>query len=79
MRQSFNIREGINMRENVIPGRILGKPPHTAGPLAGVTVDDETLVTEYLITMDWDVKTAKPSRKKLKELGLDDVARELGI
>jgi aldehyde:ferredoxin oxidoreductase len=79
MRQAFNIREGINLRKNIIPSRILGKPPHTAGPLAGVTVDDETLVTEYLTAMDWDLKTAKPSRKKLKELGLEDVVRELGI
>jgi hypothetical protein len=27
--------------------------------------------------MDWDLKTAKPSKKKLLELGLEDVAREL--
>jgi len=27
--------------------------------------------------MDWDLKTAKPSKKKLQELGLDDVAKEL--
>ena len=34
MRQAFNVREAINMRKNVIPGWILGKPPHTIGPLA---------------------------------------------
>ncbi len=77
MRQAFNIREEINLRKNPIPGRILGKPPHTVGPLAGVTVDDETLVNDYLTAMDWDLKTARPSDKKLKELGLYDVARAL--
>jgi hypothetical protein len=27
--------------------------------------------------MDWDPKTAKPSKKKLQALGLEDVAQEL--
>jgi aldehyde:ferredoxin oxidoreductase len=77
MRQAFNIREGINLLKYDIPGRILGKPPHKVGPLAGVTIDAETLVNEYLKEMDWDPETAKPSANKLKELGLEDIAREL--
>jgi len=27
--------------------------------------------------MDWDLETARPSDKKLRELGLDDIAAEL--
>jgi aldehyde:ferredoxin oxidoreductase len=77
IRQAFNIREGINLLNYDIPGRILGRPPHAEGPLAGITVDKDTLVKEYLTEMDWDLKTAKPSRKKLMELGLDDVAQQL--
>ena len=30
-----------------------------------------------IMQIDWDPKTAKPSKKKLLELGLDDVAKEL--
>jgi aldehyde:ferredoxin oxidoreductase len=77
IRQAFNIREGLNPREFAIPGRILGRPPHTVGPLAGKTVDAETMVKEYLTIMDWDLKTAKPSKQKLISLGLDDAAMEL--
>ncbi|MCK4273333.1 MAG: aldehyde ferredoxin oxidoreductase family protein [Dehalococcoidales bacterium] len=77
VRQAFNIREGLNLLQYEIPGRILGKPPHKEGPLAGITVDADTLVKEYLAAMDWDLETARPSEKKLKELGLDDVAQEL--
>jgi aldehyde:ferredoxin oxidoreductase len=77
VRQAFNIREGINLLKYDIPGRILGRPPHKVGPLAGVTIDADTLVKEYLKEMDWDPETAKPSEKKLKELGLEDIAREL--
>ncbi len=77
VRQAFNIREGLNLLQYEIPGRILGKPPQKEGPLAGITVDADTLVKEYLAAMDWDLETARPSEKKLKELGLDDVAQEL--
>jgi aldehyde:ferredoxin oxidoreductase len=77
LRQAFNIREGLNPLEFKVPDRVLGKPPLKAGPLAGVTVDEDTMIKEYLTAMDWDLKTAKPSKKKLLELGLADVAKEL--
>jgi aldehyde:ferredoxin oxidoreductase len=77
IRQAFNIREGINPLDYEVSDRILGKPPQKAGPLAGVSVDADTLVKDYLAAMDWDLTTAKPSEKKLKELGLEDIAREL--
>ena len=32
---------------------------------------------EYLTEMDWDLETGKPSKEKLLELGLEDVAKEL--
>jgi aldehyde:ferredoxin oxidoreductase len=77
IRHAFNIREGLNPLEYKIPGRIMGNPPPKEGPLAGVTVDEETLDREYLTAMDWDLKTTKPSQKKLQELGLEDVAKEI--
>ena len=77
IRHAFNIREGLNPLEYKIPGRIMGNPPPKEGPLAGVTVDEETMDREYLAAMDWDLKTAKPSQKKLQELGLEDVAKEI--
>jgi aldehyde:ferredoxin oxidoreductase len=77
IRQAFNIREGINPLNYEVSNRILGRPPQKIGPLAGVTVDADTLVNDYLAAMDWDLTTAKPSEKKLKELGLEDIAREL--
>lgn len=77
IRQAFNIREGLNPLEFKVPDRTLGRPAQKEGPLAGVTVDEDTMVREYLEAMDWDAKTAKPGKKKLQELGLDDVAKEL--
>ena len=77
IRQAFNIREGLNPLQFKVPDRVIGKPPQKEGPLAGVTVDEDTLDREYLAAMDWDLKTAKPSKKKLQELGLEDVAKVL--
>ena len=77
LRQAFNLREGVNSREWRIPGRIVGRPPLTEGPLAGVTVDIERLVEDYFEVMDWDLTTGKPSQKRLEQLGLDDIADDL--
>jgi aldehyde:ferredoxin oxidoreductase len=77
IRQAFNIREGLNPLKFRVPDRVLGKPSLKEGPVAGVTVDEDTMIKEYLQAMDWDLKTAKPSKRKLLELGLADVAQEL--
>ncbi len=77
IRQAFNIREGLNPLKLEVPDRVMGRPPLKEGPLAGLTVDENTMIKEYLTAMDWDLTTAKPSKKKLLELGLSDVAQEL--
>jgi len=77
IRQAFNIREGLNSLEREVPGRVVGTPQQSEGPAAGKTVDLDTWVTEYLKAMDWDLDTGKPSRQKLEQLGMDDVAAAL--
>jgi aldehyde:ferredoxin oxidoreductase len=77
IRQAFNIREGVTTKDYKFPGRILGQPPLPDGPTAGKTVDLDTLRREYFQQMDWDTETGKPSRAKLEELGLKDVAEAL--
>jgi len=77
IRQAFNAREGISTADFKVPGRIAGNPPLEAGPTAGKSVDFNTLLRDYLVARDWDTSTSKPSKKKLLELGLDDVAQAL--
>ena len=77
MRHVFTLREGINPLQYKVHGRIIGRPPFEEGPLAGVSLDIEAQAYWNLGALDWDRVTTKPSRKKLLELGLNDVAEEL--
>jgi len=76
MRQAFNVREGLKSPWQY-PDRMLGRPPKTEGPRTGITMTEDDLYSEYYAARDWDRKTGKPSKAKLLELGLDDVAKVL--
>jgi aldehyde:ferredoxin oxidoreductase len=77
MRHLFNLREGLNPLKHYIHGRIIGRPPLKEGPLADVTSDLEAEAWWHLGALDWDRVTTIPSRNKLLQLGLDDIAEEL--
>lgn len=77
IRHAFNLREGHNPLNREVAGRAFGKPALERGPLAGITLDMDTMVREFLELLDWDTETTVPSAKRLKELGLDDVAADL--
>jgi aldehyde:ferredoxin oxidoreductase len=78
MRQAFAVREGFKPSDwDISSGRPIGKPPLEKGPVAGVTVDAVGLRTQNYLMWDWDPETGKPSKQKLLELGLDDVAADL--
>ena len=76
MRQAFNVREGLETPWK-LPDRMMGIPPKDKGPRAGITLNTEDHIKEYYQAMDWDVRTGKPDKKRLIELGLDDVAEAL--
>jgi aldehyde:ferredoxin oxidoreductase len=69
MRQAFNLREGQNPLETLLPSRSVGEPPQKEGPLTGVTIDHKTLAKNFYAAMDWDLESGKPSRMSLEALG----------
>jgi aldehyde:ferredoxin oxidoreductase len=77
IRHVFTLREGINPLQLKVHGRIIGRPPFSEGPLAGVSLDIEAQAYWNLGALDWDRVTTKPSRQKLLQLGLNDIAEEL--
>jgi len=77
VRQAFNVREGLKPADIKMPNRVAGRPPFDTGPNASKSVEIETVVRDYMVAMDWDPESGKPSRSKLQELGLADVAAVL--
>ena len=77
LRHVFNLREGISELNWTPHPRIIGDPPQKEGPLAGVTADIEHQIYWCLGAMDWNKNTTKPSKQKLIELGLNEIAEEL--
>lgn len=77
IRHVFTLREGDNPLKRFVHPRIIGRPPQTRGPLAGVSTDMEAQAYWNLGALDWDRVTTRPSRMKLLELGLKDIADEL--
>ncbi len=76
IRQAFNIREGLTTPWQ-FPKRMLGDPPKTVGPRAGITINPPDLTDEYYTEMGWDTKTGKPVKETLLALGMEDVAKKL--
>jgi aldehyde:ferredoxin oxidoreductase len=78
LRQAFNIKQGIKpMTDFPLPDRAWGKPPLDYGPFKGVTVNIKSLHNDFLDCIGWDRETAVPTKAKLVELGLEDVALEM--
>lgn len=78
IRNAFNLREGFRRKNFDIAGRLVGKPPMTEGPLAGITVDNELMADNFYKAMGWDVESGVPSMSFLEEVGgLDCVIHDL--
>ena len=77
--RSFNVREGITRADDTLPRRLL-EESLPEGPAKGMVIDEETLEKlkdAYYEFRGWDKKTGKPTTEKLRELGLDDIIKDL--
>jgi len=78
LRQCFNIREGITPSDAKLPDRMSGRPPQEEGPVAGITVDIDSLAREYRQAMGWDPQSGKPEDTTLEKLGLTELIKKHG-
>ncbi len=80
IKKAFNIREGWNETDDDLPYRWKHEPM-TIGPSAGHVVTDEEL--EYLKKIYYEAKGWTPEgmipKKVLIDLGMDDIAEEIGV
>jgi len=74
--RAFNLREGLTRQDDTLPDRML-KEPLPDGPAKGQVVNIEPMVSDYYEFRGWDRDSGFPTRKKLSELGLEDIADDL--
>jgi len=75
MERVFNVREGITRADDCLPQRLL-EEPLTIGRGKGHVAKIDNLIDPYYQLRGWD-KNGKPTPKKLKELGLEDIVKHL--
>jgi aldehyde:ferredoxin oxidoreductase len=76
LERSFNVREGARRKDDRLPRRFLEETLKEGGS-RGVVVPLEPMLDDYYEARGWDKRTGIPTREKLVELGLEDVADDL--
>jgi aldehyde:ferredoxin oxidoreductase len=76
LRQEFNKREGIELSSRKLHPRMAGIPPMTDGPLKGITIDMDTLSSEYYSAMGWNPENGFPSEETLNKLGIQELVEK---
>ena len=66
----YCVREGITRADDTLPPRLL-EDPLPEGPAKGAVVNLDPLLDAYYDHRGWDKTTGKPTKEKLKELGLE--------
>lgn len=77
LKQSFNLREGIDLSKNEISGRVNGEPPFEEGPTKGITVDYKDFFKDVCEKEGWNPENGYPLKQTLQDLNLDFVIKDL--
>jgi aldehyde:ferredoxin oxidoreductase len=74
--RAFNVREGVSKEDDLLPKKILSQPAFGkyAQKAECVISDYDKMLMEYYQARGWD-ENGRPTREKLKELGLDYLVR----
>ena len=76
LERGFNIRQGLTRKDDTLPDRFT-KEPIPDGFAKGQIVNLEPMISEYYECRGWDKDTGVPTKKKLEELGLEEVAQDI--
>ncbi len=75
----YNARQGVTIKDMDWPKRFYTEGISN-GPAAGAVLSRKAVkktLDEYYELRGWDKKTGAPTREKLEELGLEDIAANL--
>jgi len=74
LERAYNVREGFSRKDDHLPERMTSEPLTNAGPATGSMVRNlDRLLDEYYDALGYDLNGV-PTRRKLQELALEDVA-----
>ncbi len=77
VQRAFNAREGFTRKDDTLPKRILQEPVK-GGKYDGQRIHNfDAMLDDYYTESGFDIKTGWPTREKLNEVGLEDVADDL--
>ncbi|MCP5042570.1 MAG: aldehyde ferredoxin oxidoreductase [bacterium] len=68
LRQLFSVRHGVQPRDAIMTGRVVGDPPLATGNLKGITLPMEQMVSLHWKHFGWDEKTGVPLPDAVAEL-----------
>jgi aldehyde:ferredoxin oxidoreductase len=77
--RAFAVREGYRREHDRLPPRFLEEPIKT-GPSSGMAITRQMLdelLDQYYEFRGWDKTTGIPTRERLMQLGLEDIARDM--
>jgi len=72
LQRALSCRLGIGPRDDVLPAHIMR--PLAEGGTQGHVPDMKKMLLEYYAIRDWDPVTGKPSKKRLENLAMKDIA-----
>lgn len=75
LKRAINNRMGLTRANDTLPKGFL--EPYQDGGSAGFVPDIQAMLAAYYQARGWDESTGKPTREKLLELGLEEVAKDL--
>jgi aldehyde:ferredoxin oxidoreductase len=75
LKRAINNRLGLTRANDKLPKDLL--KPYASGGAAGYIIPFDEMLEAYYDARGWDKVTGKPSKAKLLELGLDDIAHDL--
>jgi aldehyde:ferredoxin oxidoreductase len=75
LKRAVNIRLGLTRANDTLPKALL--TPFPDGGSEGFVPDLEGMLLAYYAHRGWDLESGKPTREKLIELGLQDIAGDL--
>lgn len=79
LERMFDVRQGLRRADDTLPRKFFEKPL-AKGKYEGAVLEKdkfEKMKDEYYQLRGWDSQTGIPTREKLVELGLEDIAAEV--